>query len=384
MIMLQRWIGSLVLLSHLFFSVGFAANINTLECKQRHCLAVVDAGSTASRLYVYAYDLNEQKTPIHIEPIYENKIAPGLATMSRDKVSIDTYLSALMSAVSQHPIPVYFYATAGMRLLPTTLQDHYYADITTWFSTHPHWQLKEARTISGEEEGLYGWLGLNYHLHTLEDASQPLVGLLEIGGASAQIAFPVQDVEAIDSKNIRHIQVYGRPITLFTYSFLGLGVNELFAQSKGRSACFPIGYPLDNGELASGDANSCQKELGQMMNDSYQVKALTQAALDKRSNQEWYTVAAVSKMILQKPFVFSGRAFTLVDLLQQTDQRLCHQEYSYLTKHYSHNEFILKNCLIGSYFYGLLVQSYGFDGQQSVGYLPDSDVSWTVGALLLL
>ena len=381
--LLYRCMKAWVVSACMFSSVGCATHPNAPNCEQHHCVAVVDAGSTASRIYVYAYDLTAEQTPIHIEPIYVHKIEPGLAPVAADDVAVDAYVERLMSQVP-HEIPVYFYATAGMRLLPSHIQARSYKKITAWFSVHPQWSLKEARTISGEDEALYGWLGLNYHLHRLEDATQPLVGLLEIGGASAQIAFPLQHPEQIDPKDLRQIDVYGRHLTVFTHSFLGLGANEIFAHAQQHGACFPNGYLLANGESALGDANTCQHEMGDLLNQTYQVKTLTHAALTKSTIQDWYTVAAVTGMIGQKPFQLPEHAFTLHELLQQADDKLCHQDQQFLTQAYQGNQFILRNCLVASYFYGLLVHGFEFHEQQTIYYLSDYDASWTVGCIFLI
>lgn len=48
------------------------------------------------------------------------------------------------------------------------------------------------KTISGEEEAAYGWIAANYSLGTFSELGQvspQTVGYLEMGGASAQIAF---------------------------------------------------------------------------------------------------------------------------------------------------------------------------------------------------
>lgn len=381
--LLYRCVGAWVISACLFSSVGCATHPNTSNCDHQHCVAVVDAGSTASRIYVYAYDLTAEQTPTHIESIYVHKIEPGLASIAADDAAIDAYVDRLMAQVP-HDIPVYFYATAGMRLLPAHVQAQSYKEITAWFLAHPQWPLKEARTISGEDEALYGWLGLNYHLHRLEDDTQPLVGLLEVGGASAQIAFPVQDVEHIDSHDLRQIDVYGRHLTLFTHSFLGLGANEIFTHAQQHGACFPIGYPLVNGESALGDANTCQHDMGDLLNQTYQVKTRTHAALTKNKTQDWYTVAAVTGMIGQKPFQLPENAFTLHELLQQADEKICHQQQQFLTQTYQDNKFVLRNCLVASYFYGLLVHGFGFHDQQSIYYLSDYDASWTVGRVFLM
>ena len=46
----------------------------------------------------------------------------------------------------------------------------------------------DARILSGEEEASFGWLSINYIMSTFE-RSAPTLGIMDMGGASTQIAF---------------------------------------------------------------------------------------------------------------------------------------------------------------------------------------------------
>jgi hypothetical protein len=353
-----------------------------MDCEWYYCAAVVDAGSSGSRIHWYSYDLDRQHNPIHIREAYSKKIKPGLASIAQDSVTVAGYMDELMHDFSQPNVPVYLYATAGMRLLPVDSQEQYYTEIKQWFAEHPQWPLRDARTISGMEEGIYGWLSLNYHLHALQDKSQPLVGLVEVGGASAQIVFPVRDTTGIDAQDYVNLTVYGRHIHLFSHSFLGLGINELFVHSQHYPACFPNDYPLQNGALGLGDAEQCQAEMGAVLQQDYHTDAVTSSALQHNTAPLWFTVSAVSALAANPPFEFSDQAFTGPALLKQANQNYCQQSYPNLVTQYPDNDYIQKNCLLASYFSGLLVYGLGFGSDQAIHYAPDYDGSWTLGVLL--
>ena len=362
---------------------SFALNPGVvMDCERHYCVAVVDAGSSGSRIHWYSYDLDREHRPIHIHESYSKKIKPGLASIAHDSASVAGYMDQLMSEFSQSNIPVYLYATAGMRLLSSDSQEQYYSEIKQWFAAHPQWPLRDARTISGMEEGIYGWLSLNYHLQTLQDKSQPLVGLIEVGGASAQIAFPIRDTTEVDAQDYVDLTVYGRHIHLFSHSFLGLGINELFTHSRNYPACFPNDYPLQNGAHALGDAEQCQTEMGSVLQQGYHVDTVTGQALQKSTAPMWYTVSAVSEMLSYPPFEFADQEFTGPSLLQQANTHYCQQSYQNLVAKYPGNDYIQKNCLLASYFSGLLVHGLGFEPDQSIHYAADYDGSWTLGALL--
>ena len=121
-----------------FISILFCSLILTTPiyaqstaCTEHQCIAVVDAGSTGSRLHIYAYDLDETNSPIHINEVWNKKIKPGFATIEANANTIDAYLSVLMSNSPEEHMPLYFYATAGMRLIPQAKQKKYYDSKTS-------------------------------------------------------------------------------------------------------------------------------------------------------------------------------------------------------------------------------------------------------------
>lgn len=362
-------------------TIGLALNSTVaVDCTQQHCAVVIDAGSSGSRIHWYVYDLDSKHYPTHIRDVYSKKVKPGLSAIAPDQPTVSAYLEQLMQDVTSSNIPVYVYATAGMRLLPQNTQNQYYNEIAQWFSAHPQWRLQDARTISGMEEGVYGWLSLNYHLGSLQDENKPLVGLLEVGGASAQIAFPIEGTTNLAPHDWVDIELYGRHLQIYAQSFLGLGINELFAHSQEHTACFPQGYPLKNGWLALGNAIQCKTEMHTMLQQEFQMNTVAEV-LRQNVMPSWYTVSAVSSMVSQAPFIFSNQEFTGNSLLQQADTQYCQQNYQNLLSHYSDNEYLQKNCLLSAYFSAWLI-SLELNPEEAIHYTSDYDGSWTLGVLL--
>lgn len=352
-----------------------------IDCEHHHCAAIVDAGSSGSRIHILTYDVDESQDPVDIQDVYSKKIKPGLSSLALDQTAINQYLSELTRDCAQK-MPIYFYATAGMRLLPLESQEQYYTEIKQWFAEHSQWTLVEARTISGKEEGIYGWLSLNYYLHTLQDDHTPLVGLVEIGGASAQIVTPIQDKNNISNDDWQDLTIYGRHITLFSHSFLGLGVNEVFAQSKYLPVCFPGGYSLKEGLVGVGEANQCQIELEHLVNRDYHVADISLPALQQRQGFEWYTVGAVSSLASHMHFLFSDQGFTSKEMLEQANTQYCRQSYLDLVNRDVTDEYVHSNCLLAAYFYSLSTNGLGLGLDQTIHFLPEYDGSWTIGVLL--
>ena len=80
-------------------------------------------------------------------------------------------------------------ATAGMRLVPTNDQTALMNAVSEALKESGfEFSNGDARILSGEEEASFGWLSINYILSTFE-RNAPTVGIMDMGGASTQIAF---------------------------------------------------------------------------------------------------------------------------------------------------------------------------------------------------
>ena len=358
---------------------SFAANIN---CQDQQCVAVVDAGSTGSRLHIYAYDIDSQKTPVNIKEMWGKKVRPGIATIDATQTTMDSYLEALFSEAPAANIPVYFYATAGMRLLTKPRQEQYYGLIKNWFNQHTQWQLKSAKTITGQAEGLYGWLAVNYQLGLLSSSTEPLVGVMDMGGASVQISFPLQQTAGINNPDLQEFDLYGRHIQLFVHSFLGLGQTEVTNQFLNISSCFARDYELPSGLLANGDAFLCEKEIGLLLNQVHRVDQLVQPVLEGNQINNWFVTGGIAALVQTSPFKFTDQQFTSDSVLTQGNTQVCQQSWSELNTQYANNEYIHAYCLFPAYYYALMVGSYGIDSKQPIHYLkPNQSSDWTLGAI---
>jgi Golgi nucleoside diphosphatase len=98
--------------------------------------------------------------------------------------------------------PIYLRATAGMRVISQVDRARVVSAVRTLFSNNTFcpFQFKDeqVRVLSGEEEAIYGWAGVNFLLGTLIQDSEGsgtviepslTYGALDMGGASTQISF---------------------------------------------------------------------------------------------------------------------------------------------------------------------------------------------------
>jgi len=365
------------------FFVVFDACAEYDVCKQRQCLAVVDAGSSGSRLHIFAYDVGSDDSPININELWSKKIKPGFATVELNQDNINSYLDNLFLGSPENNIPVYFYATAGMRLLSNDKQQLYYQALARWFENQNNWHLIAAKTITGSDEGIYGWLSVNYQLGSLESFTKPLVNVMDIGGASVQVTFPVDNITNIAPNDLKSIDLYGKHINLFAKSFLGLGQTLITQQFINEESCFAEGYKLFNGAYAKGDARTCEREIAKYIVNDYQVNKLVRPALLENTSS-WYVIGGAAALVDEKILSFDESKFTSEALLNQGDDKICHKPWQDLTAKYPGNDFLYSYCLYSSYYYALFVEGYGIDKSTPINTLPATQsADWTLGVVLL-
>ncbi|KAI9836668.1 MAG: hypothetical protein M1819_001304 [Sarea resinae] len=159
---------------------------------------------------------------------------------------LEPLLKHALSIVPKNAIehtPIFLLATAGMRLLPEMQQRELLAQICSYTHLATKFLLPDCdlhiQVISGETEGLYGWIAANYLLGSF-DAPEAHVhgkghhtyGFLDMGGASAQIAFAPNATEAERHANdlkllrMRTNDGVSTEYRVFVTTWLGFGVNQ--------------------------------------------------------------------------------------------------------------------------------------------------------------
>lgn len=139
--------------------------------------------------------------------------------------------------------PIFLLATAGMRLLKNSEQQLLLNQICSYVRANSDFLLPACdahiQVIPGVTEGLYGWIATNYLLGSFDAPERHdhgkghhTYGFLDMGGASAQIAFEPNATEAAkhanDLKLLRLRNVDGSPQEhrVFVTSWLEYGVRE--------------------------------------------------------------------------------------------------------------------------------------------------------------
>lgn len=215
-------------------------------------LAVIDAGSSGTRLTLFGDD---PSSLVPVEIMQARQRTAGISSFAPDPDQagplaitplidqLQTYLA--QSGIAPANVPIALLATAGMRNVrrdnPTTAQ----AILTSTAAAieragHP---IAANMILPGVQEATLAWLDANAIAGTLQNARRTF-GIIEIGGASAQVAFRSNQTEG---RGIYQVRVEGASIPVVAASYLGLGGNDartlMQGQNDAGSFCFPNNAP---------------------------------------------------------------------------------------------------------------------------------------------
>ena len=224
---------------------------------------ILDAGSSGTRVHVYRWlDAARAKEGATIATLrslpildtkdkWTKKTHPGVSTFGTTPslVGPDHLEPLLQHALDHIPkddvpkTPLFLLGTAGMRLLPDAQRNELLREICSYAQTHTKFQIPDCglhiQVIPGETEGLYGWIAANYLLGGFDSPDEHqhgkghhTYGFLDMGGASAQIAFAPNATEADKHANdlkllrLRTVDGIAAEYRVFVTTWLGFGVNE--------------------------------------------------------------------------------------------------------------------------------------------------------------
>ena len=148
-----------------------------------------------------------------------------------------------------------------MRILRTESGDEYdkiIEAVRTYLGKTP-FDIQRARVITGEEEALYAWIAANYSKGNLAKASENgTIGILELGGASAQIAFVPNDSQ---SEGIELVRIAGRKYQVYARGYDGIGKDKIVANFKETESCYPNEFITTAGVWGVGNYSDCKDQI---------------------------------------------------------------------------------------------------------------------------
>ncbi|XP_077205507.1 ectonucleoside triphosphate diphosphohydrolase 7 isoform X2 [Paroedura picta] len=460
----------------------YLARIQDLEATDTENVAlnygvVVDCGSSGSRVFVYfwpphngnPHDLLDirQMRDRNSQPVVK-KIKPGISTLATTPDKASDYMRPLLSFAAAY-IPrtkhketlLYILCTAGMRLLPDWQQAAILEDLVRDVPLEFDFLFSEshAEVISGKQEGVYAWIGINFVLGrfdhreeedalvsvTLAGQEEPLlrkrtVGILDMGGASLQIAYEVpnsmdfsspQQEEAAKSLlaefnlgcNAQHTKHVYR---VYVNTFLGFGGNfarqryeelvlnqttihnRLEGDQSGTDSkvpildpCLPIGLEdvVEQGGQTlhvrgQGNWRTCAERLLPLLaRDSSNQTSLRntyQAPIDF-DNSEFYGFSEFhycTEDVLRLGGLYHAPTFT------RAAQDYCSLSWTLLTQRFrdklysSHADLhrVKYQCFKSAWMHQVLHKGFNFpmdySGLRTAQLVYDREVQWTLGAIL--
>ncbi len=350
-------------------------------CANSQYLIIIDAGSSGSRLHLFTYAKDANTLYPHFSEIFLKKTKPGIANfVEMPNQAANTLIPLLLNAkkILNHyhakKVPLYLFATAGMRFLSDEQQQNIYSQIKKAIEKNTDFTIKALKTISGRDEGLFTWLAVNYYKKTIQ-TNQPTFGIVELGGASSQIAFVPT---AIENQNLT-VSINRKKYNLFSTSFLGLGIKKVRRDTQ-FIYCTPINKKIKDSVKGRFNIEKCHQQIEQLLlrND---VKNIVPPI---PKNMQFYLVDKFYPLmkfynILHVPFPST--------LLYLTEKN-CKLQWKELKDSFEHtSKHFLKNiCFDGVYIADLLVNGYGFN-QHTHQFIVTNNINgheldWSLGAAL--
>lgn len=385
-----------------------SALANTIVAKPtQQYIIIIDAGSSGSRLHLFAYQRNANAIASlqKIQEIKQIRINPGLSDVATKPENITAYLNQLftpiaplLTAQEKQKTPVYLLGTAGFRVLDTTKQKILFTSIRSslaevlnahGYSIQPH-----ANVIYGRAEGLFAWLTVNYLMQDLnffQEMPNNHLGVLDMGGASTQVIYLPKEAPQTDFSGF----IYNQRLLLpYTKSYQGYGVNQAeITLQKIYGIKLDVCYP----QKGHADFNACYK----LIQDYLHNQAQTSVCGDRYGADVCNDLGSYQPSKQKVQFFGIGfyytvfHVFHLVDQiaspgqLRQSATTYCAMSWQNILTNYSKradDDTLSKNCLRAAWIYALL-QGYGLQDQTPLivtENIVGQSSDWPLGAAIYL
>ncbi|XP_061772216.1 ectonucleoside triphosphate diphosphohydrolase 3 isoform X2 [Nerophis ophidion] len=410
---------------------------------------VIDSGSSRSTIYVYEWPGEKQNETGVVEEKRNCKVpGDGISAMGidpkKDKESWEgfkkcmTNISAEIPPEKHNSTFLFLGATAGMRLLQK--QDPQRAaevleSLREYLQSLP-FDFKNASIITGQEEGLYGWITVNYLLDNfleknilnkyVHPQASKTMGSMDLGGASTQIAFAAED--ELMGPDYMHIKLYGYNYNVYSHSFLCYGKNEaekriLDKIIQGSSnhvnitnPCYPVDYEMTHSASTIYDTECTKKPKNYNPDEQYHMVGVGDSNQCRKVVESIFDFSPCSSAhcsfnkVEQPPVTgefsaYAGYFFIARALLMNNDteevtpseydefnnkiNQLCSTPWSVLKteKHWVIEKHLRTYCFASHYIFTLTAKGYKFDKDtwrniHFVKKVRNTSVGWSLGYML--
>jgi len=381
---------------------------------------VFDAGSSGSRVHVYSWHVGGGGPKDQFDLLKDDlkKIKPGLSAYKAEPSKAGPSLKELLDhAKAQVPAelvpttPVFLMATAGLRLVGEAAKDAILASVCAELSASGFlFKCEWATLLGGQDEGLYGWVTVNYLLDRLyPPPTNAPVGIIDLGGGSVQIVFATAD-QSGPAGSTKTLSFGSRTHSTYIKSHLGYGLDEarrqvleLLVLRQGaserpvRHPCMPTGSKMAYKEvdlIGDGDYKRCAKLIQKLFPptrcpySSCSFGGTYQPPLPDSvyGFSYMYDRTAAIGLLDKQPAVFGEQSMSAVDI-EAAGIEVCSLSAQQTAERFANTQDAAKsNNYCGDVAYiATLIGQLGFAPTTKLtmtNKIKDVELVWTLGAML--
>ncbi|XP_027932301.1 probable apyrase 6 isoform X3 [Vigna unguiculata] len=270
-----------------------------------------------------------------------------------------------------------------------------------------------ARVVSGEEQGISSWVAVNYALGNLGREPQETTGIVELGGASLQVASTKLNADLAHS--LRTIRLSGVTYNLYTWSLPQLGQDvawksleerlkyrELKLSSKSSkrnitNACIPRGYEYPQISDASYVKHPIFQPAGNFTTCKSEAFSLLKRTEDRCLHPACKITSSFSELLGEqdsKSFLYTSEILrmaprTSLFQLEEAGRHYCEDHWDALKDQHNQIDYLdlLQYCFSSAYMLALLHDVLGIAMEEKrVGFGNEkinSHVDWTLGSFII-
>ncbi|KAL6548887.1 hypothetical protein OROHE_008732 [Orobanche hederae] len=337
---------------------------------------VIDGGSTGTRIHVFEYKVEEDGVPkFDFGPggLGSMRVTPGLSTYVDFPEEAGGSLMELLEFGKRRG-PEMFWKETEIRLM---------APISRFEVAREDYGVvpESSELVRGSDEGLYAWVVANYALGSLGGDPKQTTGIIELGGASAQMTFVSN--ETLPSVFSRKLNYGNATYTLYSHSLLQFGqmwhtdsMKELIVSGALPSPAEPIkkGLVIDpcTPKRYSGEEYAASFDARGNFSD---CKAAALAFLQHKKEDCTYQHCSVGstfipkidgKFLATENFFHTSKFVGLASELLLSDmmtagQNFCENDWSSIRKKHpsTDDEDLLRICFSSAYIVAFLHDSLG-------------------------
>ena len=389
---------------------------------------LTDSGSTSSRVIVYKWPISNTEPLPNITEITKRDFLPPLAQLETDE-EVENYTNSLLSfcqtqinnlsnnTANINNVPFILKATAGMRSISIEKQEKIIKVVrdTIKKSSLLFPEDQNAEVITGQDEGLYGWITTNYLSNILSEnekekqiVKEPY-GVMDLGGSSMEFAFKKEE-NNITANQIK-INLKSIEYTLYSVVFDHYGQNDMYSnifnylinktndnETVIEHPCllknYSENYTYNNIEYnfyGTGNFNECHSLVKENINKSecqYEhcsINGEYQPVLV--NSQNFYAISGFAYAAAF--FGLDGKNYYSANDILNNTEKYCDLSIDEAKKKYNVTDlsYVKMYCYTGNYIYNVLVDGFGF-GEDWKNIMFTNKIngknsgSWAIGAML--